>query len=58
MEGLAKLGKKERVLLIPRISPGSMDWEGCFAVWATEYGSAVKQILPALGTHVPMTKGD
>ena len=56
MEGLAKLGKRERVLLIPPDITRIHGLGGMLAVWATEfYGSAVKQILPALGTHVPMT---
>ncbi|NLZ76475.1 MAG: DUF2088 domain-containing protein, partial [Spirochaetales bacterium] len=56
MEGLAKLGRRERVLLIPPDITRIHGLGGMLAVWATEfYGGAVKQILPALGTHVPMT---
>lgn len=54
--GLAKLGNRERVLLIPPDITRIHGLGGMLAVWATEYyGSAVKQILPALGTHVPMS---
>lgn len=55
-KGLKSLGKRERVLLLPPDITRLHGLGGTLAVWAVEYyGDAVKAILPALGTHVPMT---
>lgn len=56
LKGLKALGKRERVLLIPPDITRLHGLGGTLAVWAVEYyQGAVKAILPALGTHVPMT---
>jgi nickel-dependent lactate racemase len=58
-KALKSLGKRERVLLIPPDITRIHGMGGTLAVWAVEYyGSAVKAILPALGTHVPMTDSE
>jgi len=55
-KGLDAIGKRERVLLVPPDITRLHGLGGTLACWAVEYyGSAVKEILPALGTHVPMT---
>ncbi|NCB02159.1 MAG: DUF2088 domain-containing protein [Spirochaetia bacterium] len=55
-KGLKGLGNRERVLLIPPDITRLHGLGGMLAVWAVEYyGDKVKAILPALGTHVPMT---
>ena len=55
-EGLATLGERKRVLLLPPDITRLHGMGGTLAVWAVEYyRDAVKAILPALGTHVPMT---
>jgi len=55
-KGLKSLGKRSRVLLIPPDITRLHGMGGILAVWALEYyGESVKAILPALGTHVPMT---
>ena len=57
--GLKALGPRERVLLIPPDITRLHGMGGTLACWAVEfYGNAVKAILPALGTHVPMTDGE
>jgi nickel-dependent lactate racemase len=56
LTGLEALGPRKRVLLIPPDITRLHGMGGTLACWAVEYyGSAVKAILPALGTHVPMT---
>jgi len=58
-KGLKALGKRERVLLIPPDITRLHGMGGTLAVWAVEYyKDAVKAILPALGTHVPMTDAE
>ncbi|MDD4219194.1 MAG: lactate racemase domain-containing protein [Sphaerochaetaceae bacterium] len=58
-KGLKALGKRERVLLIPPDITRLHGLGGTLAVWAVEYyQEAVKAILPALGTHVPMTEAE
>ena len=55
-KGLKALGKRERVLLLPPDITRLHGMGGTLAVWAVEYyKDAVKAILPALGTHVPMS---
>ena len=55
-KGLKALGERKRILLIPPDITRLHGLGGLLAVWAVEYfGSKVKAILPALGTHVPMT---
>jgi len=55
-KGLEAIGKRERVLLVPPDITRLHGLGGTLAVWAVEYyGKAVKEILPALGTHVAMT---
>lgn len=54
--GLKALGRRDRVLLLPPDITRLHGMGGTLAVWAVEYyREAVKAILPALGTHVPMT---
>ena len=55
---LAKLGKRERVLAIPPDITRLHSQAGklTHAVWK-HYGSALKTVLPALGTHTPMQPG-
>ena len=55
---LAKLGKRERVLAIPPDITRLHSQAGMLthAVWK-HYGSALKTVLPALGTHTPMQPG-
>lgn len=56
-KGLKALGKRNRVLLLPPDITRLHGMGGTLAVWAVEYfGDAVKAILPAVGTHVPMTE--
>ncbi|PKL14373.1 MAG: D-mannonate epimerase [Spirochaetae bacterium HGW-Spirochaetae-8] len=57
--GLAALGERKRVLLIPPDITRLHGLGGTLAVWAVEYyGTKVKAILPALGTHVAMTDAE
>jgi hypothetical protein len=50
------LGGRERVLLVPPDATRGQSRAGLIAAAAYEhYGSAVKDVLPALGTHVPMS---
>ena len=57
--GLAALGERKRVLLIPPDITRLHGLGGTLAVWAVEYyGDNVKAILPALGTHVAMTDAE
>ena len=59
LAALESLGKRDRVLLIPPDITRLHGMGGTLAVWALQYyGSAVKAILPALGTHVPMTAAE
>jgi len=56
LEGLKACGERQRVLLIPPDITRYHSLAGTLTCWAVEYyGKAVKTILPALGTHVPMT---
>jgi nickel-dependent lactate racemase len=58
-KGLKALGNRERVLLIPPDITRLHGLGGLLAVWAVEYyQDKVKAILPALGTHVPMTNDE
>jgi nickel-dependent lactate racemase len=53
---LAKLGSRESVLIVPPDSTRSHSKAGELTRYAWEYyGDKVKAILPALGTHVPMS---
>lgn len=56
VETLAKLGKRERVCLVPPDytrfhSNAGILTQACYE----HYGGAVKDIMPALGTHAPIT---
>jgi nickel-dependent lactate racemase len=58
-QALDKLGKRKRVLLIPPDFTRFHSHAGLLTEMAWEYyGSAVKEILPALGTHVAMTPSE
>lgn len=54
---LDSLGKRSRVLVIPPDYTRYHSYSGQLTEWIWEYyGEAVKAILPALGTHSPMTE--
>ncbi len=56
-ETLEKLGKREKVLIIPPDITRFFSRAGEITGYAYEfYGSAVNAILPALGTHAPMSE--
>ena len=58
-KGLKNLGNRQRVLLIPPDITRLHGLGGLLAVWAVEYyKDKVKAILPALGTHIPMTSDE
>jgi nickel-dependent lactate racemase len=58
-EALGKLGTKTRVLVIPPDFTRFHSHAGILTEMIWEYyGSAVKDILPALGTHNPMTENE
>ncbi len=58
-KGLKNLGNRQRVLLVPPDITRLHGLGGLLAVWAVEYyKDKVKAILPALGTHVPMTSDE
>ncbi len=55
-EALKKLGKRNRVLLVPPDNTRIHSKAGELVQQAWDYyGSAISDILPALGTHAPMT---
>lgn len=55
-EALSKLGARRKVLIVPPDSTRIHSRAGELTRYAREhYGRAVSDILPALGTHVPMT---
>jgi nickel-dependent lactate racemase len=55
-EALGKLGKRSKVLLLPPDFTRFHSFAGTLTEMAWEYfGNHVKDILPALGTHSPMT---
>ncbi|MBN2860320.1 MAG: DUF2088 domain-containing protein [Sphaerochaetaceae bacterium] len=58
-KGLKSIGPRQRVLLIPPDITRIHGFAGMLTVWAVEfYGEKVKAILPALGTHLPMTDSE
>jgi nickel-dependent lactate racemase len=57
ISALEKLGDKKRVLIIPPDFTRFHSFAGNITCFAWEYyGNKITDILPALGTHVPMTK--
>jgi nickel-dependent lactate racemase len=56
VEGLAKLGTRNKVLVVPPDQTRAHSRAGDLTryVWK-HYGDRLKAVLPALGTHVPMT---
>ncbi len=57
LKGLRNIGERERVLLIPPDITRVHGLAGLLTVWAVEYyEEKVKAILPAIGTHFPMTE--
>ncbi len=58
-EAFAKLGKKNKVLIVPPDFTRFHSRAGELTRYAYDfYGSDVKDILPALGTHAPMTDSE
>jgi nickel-dependent lactate racemase len=56
-EAFGKMGKRDRVLIVPPDFTRYHSKAGTIASYAFEYfQDAVKDILPALGTHFPMTQ--
>ncbi|MFN8209072.1 MAG: lactate racemase domain-containing protein [Bacteroidales bacterium] len=56
---LAKLGTRKKVLVIPPDFTRYHSQAGYLTeLVCSYYGDAVKAVLPALGTHVPMTDGE
>ncbi len=56
LKGLKNIGTRERILLIPPDITRVHSLAGLLTLWAVEYyGDAVKAVLPALGTHKPMS---
>lgn len=54
-EALTKLGPRQRVLVVPPDHSRSHSRAGDLTRFAWQhYGNALKTVLPALGTHVPM----
>jgi nickel-dependent lactate racemase len=55
LESLAKLGKRERVLVVPPDQSRLHSRAGDLTRYAWEYyGDQLQAVLPALGTHAPM----
>lgn len=59
LDALKSLGPRKRVLIVPPDITRLQSYAGQLTRWAWQYyGSAVKDILPALGTHVPMNSDE
>src|SRR5580658_5403021 len=57
VESLAKLGKRERVLIVPPDQSRLHSRAGNLTRYAWEYyGDHLQAVLPALGTHAPMQR--
>ena len=57
-EALGKLGKRKRVVVVPPDFTRFHSKAGELTEMAWEfYGDALVDVLPALGTHTPMTEG-
>jgi nickel-dependent lactate racemase len=57
-EALNKLGPRRSVLAVPPDQTRAASRAGELTRWAYDfYGGALKDVLPALGTHTPMTPG-
>ena len=57
LDELTNLGPKQKVLIVPPDFTRYHSYAGKLSEWIWEYyGDAVKAILPALGTHTPMTE--
>jgi len=55
VEGLAKLGQRNKVLVVPPDQTRAHSRAGDLTRYAWKhYGDRMKAVLPALGTHVPM----
>ena len=55
VEGLAKLGPRNKVLAVPPDQTRVHSRAGDLTRYAWQYyGDKLKAVLPALGTHVPM----
>jgi nickel-dependent lactate racemase len=58
VESLAKLGARNKVLAVPPDQTRAHSRAGELTRYAWQYyGDKLKAVLPALGTHVPMTPG-
>jgi nickel-dependent lactate racemase len=56
---LDRLGKRKRVLAIPPDFTRIHSQAGCLTEWVWEYyGNRLTDILPAIGTHHPMTEAE
>jgi nickel-dependent lactate racemase len=56
IQSLAKLGERNRVLIVPPDYSRIHSRAGDFTRWAWKfYGDRLKAVLPALGTHTPMS---